>query len=396
MHSRNILFVVTLRLTRSLGFLAGLAIGSALLAAPYPFHDSFESGLSNWTTNGLWGRTTSRFGSPTHSVTDTPGSFYVNHSDSSATLASSLNLSGALRPALSFQQTFFLEHSYDFAKVEVSLDGGASWNQPALAAYTGIQSEMRREQLDLTPYAGASNFRLRFRLITDGSVVMDGWYLDDIRVGETPAPILLNPPSATGPNAVQLSWTAATDSDFARYRILRSDSPDFDWRGAYVVAEIGDPSTSAYTDFTVAPKTTYYYRLMVLNTSDLHAISSVATITTPPGMDFPFLDNAEAGAAFWVADAPWALSDESAASGRFAWSDSPGADYANLIASQSLTLSAPVRLAGRANTPVLSFVHQFSFGPGDSGHVEVSVNNGADWASLATFTGLSQDRKSVV
>ncbi len=131
MHSRNILFVVTLRLTRSLGFLAGLAIGSALLAAPYPFHDSFESGLSNWTTNGLWGRTTSRFGSPTHSVTDTPGSFYVNHSDSSATLASSLNLSGALRPALSFQQTFFLEHSYDFAKVEVSLDGGASWNQPA-------------------------------------------------------------------------------------------------------------------------------------------------------------------------------------------------------------------------------------------------------------------------
>ena len=196
--------------TLYIGLLVALVMAGTLRGAPFPFADDFESGLLNWTTNGLWGRTTNGFASPVHAATDTPGSFYVNQSDSALTMASSVSLAGVVRPALSFHHAFFLEHSYDFGRVEVSLDGGANWVQPVLAAYTGVQAEMVREQLDLGAYAGATDLRLRFRLITDDSVVMDGWYVDDVRLGVAPAAINLNTPSASGPNSVPLSWTAST------------------------------------------------------------------------------------------------------------------------------------------------------------------------------------------
>ena len=101
------------------------------------------------------------------------------------------DLSGATRPALSFQHQYALEAGYDFGYVEVSTNGGSAWLAPALAAYTGNPGAMSREQLDLSAYAGVTALRLRFRIVTDSSVVMDGWYVDDVRVAEAPAPVTL-------------------------------------------------------------------------------------------------------------------------------------------------------------------------------------------------------------
>ena len=83
-------------------------------------------------------------------------------------------------------------------------------------------------------------------------------------------------------------------------------------------------------------------------------------------MDYPFVDNGEGGGGTWIPDAPWALSDEDADSPTHAWSDSPGTNYANGIASQSLTLAAPLFLAGQAKSPALCFNHKYDFAPGDS------------------------------
>src|SRR5690606_32823728 len=41
---------------------------------------------------------------------------------------------------------------------------------------------------------------------------------------------------------------------------------------------------------------------------------------------------------------------------------------------------------------VLSFRQKHDFASGDSGNVEISVNSGADWASLASFTGNSSNQ----
>ena len=347
--------------------------------------DAFESGLDKWTASGDWGITASRSSSPTHSATDTAGTFYADNSDTSLTLATGIDLSGATRPALSFQQAYSLEEGYDFAQVEISTNGGSSWLPPA-ATFTGDQMAMSREQVDLLDYKGCSDVRVRFRLVTDDSIVKDGWYVDDVSIGEAPAPVTVQVLTNTSPNRLSLTWSATTDGNFAVYRIYRSLAPVVDWRMAHLVTEITNPATTNYTDFTVSPKTTYYYAVMVLNTAALHSLSATASGTTPAGMDYPFVDNGEGGSRTWNATAPWALSDEDSASPSHAWSDSPGTNYANTTPSLALTLVAPMDLTA-AVAPVLSFAHKYAFASGDAGYVEVSVNQGTDWTALSSFTG---------
>jgi len=165
-----------------------------------------------------------------------------------------------------------------------------------------------------------------------------------------------------------------------------------DWRTAHVVTEVANAAVTNLSDVTLSPKTTYFYRLAVVSTNGLLTLGNEIAVTTHPGMDYPFVDNGEAGPNTWIADAPWALSDEDAASPTHAWSDSPGTNYANGIGSQSLTLAAPLAFAGHAVAPVLSFNHQFDFTAGDAGYVEISLNNGADWAALGSFTGTSSNQ----
>ena len=361
------------------------------LMAAYPLSDDFESGLGNWTASGGWGLTTARYASPSRSATDSPGAFYTNHTDAALTLASSINLAGATRPALSFYHQHALESGYDFGRVEISTNGGVSWLATPLAAYTGNRAAMTREQLDLTPFAGKNNVRLRFRLVTDSSVVMDGWYVDDVLVAEAPAPVTLSA-TLTNRNSAALAWTASAAPDFAAYRLYRSLTPGVDWRTAHVVAEVANAAVTNLTDVTLSPKTTCFYRLAVVSTNGLLTLGNEIAVTTHPGMDYPFVDNGEAGPNTWIADAPWALSDEDAASPAHAWSDSPGTNYVNGIGSQSLTLAAPLAFAGHAVSPVLSFNHKFDFTAGDAGYVEISLNNGADWTVLGSFTGSSSNQ----
>jgi len=371
---------------RTLLQLLSIVLGCFELGAAYPLSDNFESGIGAWTTNGGWSLSSSRYASPTHAITDSPGTFYANNSDVKLTLRDPLDLSGAVRPAMSFRHAFSLEQGYDFGLVEISTNGGSSW-LPSLAEFSGEQAAMLREQVDLSPFRGFKDVRVRFRLVTDSSVVMDGWYVDDVSIGEAPGSVVLNPPVGLTPNHVPLSWTSSSDASFLAYRIYRSNDPEVDWHSAYLVGEIQDRAVTTFTDITVSPKTKYYYRLIVLNTAGLHSQSAAVAAVTPAGMDYPFLDNGEGGPATWVAAAPWGLSDESGANG-FAWSDSPGTNYASGIVSQPLTLAAPMNL-GAAVAPVLSFVHKYDFASGDAGYVEVSVNGGTDWTALGNFTGSS-------
>ena len=382
-------FFVSHCMHESLGlgrFMAGLLLAGSCSAATLPFHDDFENGLANWLPGGSWGLTTAHYASPGHAVTDSPGSFYTNKTDAALALAVSLDLSGATRPALSFQHQYALEAGYDFGYVEVSTNGGAAWLAPAVAAYTGNLGANSREQLDLSAYAGAANLRLRFRIVTDSSVVMDGWFVDDVRVAEAPVPVTLRA-TQTNRNSVTLAWEQSAAPGFALYRLYRSLSPGVDWHTARLVAEVADNSVTNVTDIAASPKSRYYYRLGVVNTDGMVTLGNEIAVTTLAGMDYPFVDNGEGGGGTWIPDAPWALSDEDAASPNRAWSDSPGTNYANGIASQSLTLAAPLFLAGQAKSPVLCFNHKYDFAPGDSANLEVSSNSGADWSSLVVYTG---------
>ena len=368
------------RLVVCLSIVLAAAAGFALAA--YPFADGAEGGAGQWSAAPPWAASAESAHAGSFAFSDSPGANYANNANVALTMRDSLDLTRSARPRLSFWHTFNLEPGYDFGYVEISLDGGASWQASPLASFTG-NAAWRREQIDLSAYKTQATVKLRFRLVGDANVTLDGWHVDDVVVDEAP-----DAPTATAgavtANTIALSWTASAAADFAGYRVVRSATQGFDWRTATTVASFGAASTTNFTDVALNPKSRYHYRVVVARGNGIEAASDEVSATTSAGMDFPFLDDGEAGAATWRADVPWALSTEAAYGGASAWSDSPGGPYAANV-NASLTLAAPLDLRA-ATRPTLSFRHIYDFPGNDHGLVEVSTDNGQTWTALRDFT----------
>jgi len=367
----------------------GLWFG-AMTARALPWSDNLEGGIGSWSTNGTWGLTDASSRSPTHAVTDSPGAFYANSSDSAVATASGVDLSAATRPAARFYSRYALEPDYDFLQVEVSTNAGAAWS--SLIALTGNQPSWKRTQLTLADYAGAADVRLRFHLLTDSSVVMDGVYIDDVLVGEAPAstPVVSTFASQT---MVRLEWQPSADPECAGYHLYRALGTNASVDAFMLVASISDPAATSWTDIAVSPKSAYSYDLKVWSSNELESASSIVVVQIPAGMDFPFLDNGEGGGGMWIADAPWGLGSAHAFSPTHAWSDSPAGNYTN-GQNVAITLSSPMSLAGTAR-PILNYTHRYDLLSGDNGLVEYSTNNGVAWAALATYTANSTSWRRV-
>lgn len=128
--------------------------------------------------------------------------WWGNRGDSiDSTLTRAFDLTGLSTATLTWWTWYDIEEGYDFAYVEVSTDGGATWNiLPGThtrtddtlfvsfgPGYTGTsggkQSQWAQERVDLTPYAGRS-ILVRFEYITDGAVNQPGIAIDDISIPE--------------------------------------------------------------------------------------------------------------------------------------------------------------------------------------------------------------------
>ncbi|KAB2897976.1 MAG: hypothetical protein F9K31_10845 [Dokdonella sp.] len=138
--------------------------------------DDVEHGAGGWTAQSPWVIQTNVGGHAGHAW-NTPA--YGNNLNSSLTSAS-IHLGGYTDLVLTFDDRCATESGYDFGHVEYSSNGGSSWS--ALYSCNG-QSGWRSHRIDLPAGAnGASAFRLRFRLQSDGSVNDDGWAVDNIRI----------------------------------------------------------------------------------------------------------------------------------------------------------------------------------------------------------------------
>ena len=142
------------------------------------FFDDIESGTSQWT--GAWGTTSIYAHSPSTSMTDSPGGNYPNNATTTMALNSGLDLSESTTASLVFWHRYDTESGYDLCLVEVSVNGGGSWTQ--VASYSGLQSYWTEVTVDLDPYVGTDDFKVRFILVSDGWVQKDGWYVDDVHV----------------------------------------------------------------------------------------------------------------------------------------------------------------------------------------------------------------------
>jgi hypothetical protein len=155
------------------------------------FCEDFEAGLSSWlvATDG-WNTVVSTSQSPTHSVADSPNGNYPAGAKSDMTMVSSVDLTSAVSPIL----TFWSKRSIGFAScgctgvcvtdntyVDASSDGGNTWTVLTYFNCTNNTSVWSFQQLSLASYAGKKT-KLRFRL--DGPSGGDGWYVDDIKIRE--------------------------------------------------------------------------------------------------------------------------------------------------------------------------------------------------------------------
>ena len=120
--------------------------------------------------------------------------------DSDMTLTHTFDLSGVEQASLQFWTWYDIEEGWDFAYVEVSTDGGQTWdilpgryttteNKSGNSfghAWTGISGggetpQWVEEEVDLSAYAGQV-VDLRFEYITDDAVNHAGLLLDDIAI----------------------------------------------------------------------------------------------------------------------------------------------------------------------------------------------------------------------
>jgi hypothetical protein len=125
-------------------------------------------------------------------------SWYSNRGDESEfSLTRSFDLRDLESATLNFKTWFQLEEFYDFAYVQVSWDGGSTWelletnygteedpNNISLGVgYTGETHDWVLDSVDLSPYAG-QEIQIRFHVITDFTANGYGFQVDDITIPE--------------------------------------------------------------------------------------------------------------------------------------------------------------------------------------------------------------------
>jgi bacillopeptidase F len=162
----------------SVAVLPGITVGYA---------QDFESNPDGWTSYGA--ANTWEWGAPTTG----PGAAFsgekVYGTNLDGTYDSRANMSLQLPPIdlpegssyLQFKQWYNLERNYDYGHVYVSTDN-VNWVQKLRV--NNLSNGWVDGEVDLSEYAGHRIY-VAFNVTTDGSVVRDGWYLDDVRLTET-------------------------------------------------------------------------------------------------------------------------------------------------------------------------------------------------------------------
>ncbi|MCH6267830.1 immune inhibitor A domain-containing protein [Neobacillus citreus] len=115
-------------------------------------------------------------------------------------MAVSVDLTNASNVTLDFDTWYNIEKEWDYAMVQVSTDGGSTWESlsssrtssaldpngyPAikenLPGYTGSSNGWVHESIDLSAYKG-QKIQLQFRYMTDWASNLDGFFVDNVKV----------------------------------------------------------------------------------------------------------------------------------------------------------------------------------------------------------------------
>ena len=214
------------------------------------------------------------------SFTDSKNGNYVDDATVTMTLKDAIDLSANENPRLSFWTKFDMESGWDYGQVEISTNNGTTFT-PLTGTYTtlgsgsfqpngeplydGVQTNWVNEIMDLSNY-NSNQVKLKFELKTDGSVVKDGWYIDDIGIvvyGIIPVE-LTSFSAITKDDNVLLSWVTSTETNNLGFDVeRRSTKSNSGWQKLGFINGTG--TTTKKSSYSFADKNPAegksYYRL---------------------------------------------------------------------------------------------------------------------------------------
>jgi hypothetical protein len=236
------------------------------------FSDSTDNPLTLWTINAvpsapIWEATSGTFYSSPTCYTDSKVGNYADNAIVTMTLTNPINISEYTNPKLTFWTKYDIESNWDYGQVEISTNSGSTWiplsgkytifgtgsfqpnGQPL---YDGSQLNWVREEINLSGYI-SNQVKLRFKLVSDGAVERDGWYIDDIAIVVYKAvPVeLISFTAKVEENKVKLSWQTATELNNYGFEIeKRCLTPTLsegeglsDWNKVGFISGVGNSSS---------------------------------------------------------------------------------------------------------------------------------------------------------
>ncbi|MFO1445633.1 S8 family serine peptidase [Bacillus sp. Bva_UNVM-123] len=152
------------------------------------YEQDFESEPIGWTSYGE--KNSWQWGTPTSGPGNAASGEKVFATNLSGNYDNSANMTLLMPPIdlpegnayLQFKQWYNLERNYDFGHVFVSTDM-KNWTQ--MLRVHDITSSWIDGEVDLSQYAGQRIY-VGFNVTSDGSVTRPGWYIDDVRLANTP------------------------------------------------------------------------------------------------------------------------------------------------------------------------------------------------------------------
>ena len=142
------------------------------------FRDLLDGDTSGWTAQTPWATTTARSFSAPRSFTDSPAGNYANNANT-ALLSPLLSTLGFEQLELRFASYCAVAAGADFGRVDLSIDGGASfseiWRCNARPSWEAVK-------IALPTATNRQAVQLRLRLTSDAATTAEGWYIDDVQL----------------------------------------------------------------------------------------------------------------------------------------------------------------------------------------------------------------------
>lgn len=224
------------------------------------FYDDMESGIGGWTTvdysggGDLWHQTTSHINVSTscHSPTtswwcgiDSQGNYANGNTITNGLISPSIDLTSYERATITFWEYYETEIGYDLVNVDISIDGGSSWNS-LRSGETGSSGGWIQNNFDISSYVGYSVL-IRFYFDTQDEAFNDynGWFIEDVKVVGAVSPTIVvttnddgsynNPSTGSVSSSLRGPWVKVINEDGteASYPVSPSDSPAPSWTWNY-------------------------------------------------------------------------------------------------------------------------------------------------------------------